>query len=154
MTKQKNPATAVLPRVEDFVLEMPEGIAGWVLPEVQQSTREQVKEHDLQEDMMWMECEQGHTLGEYFDILTHTHRIRRCLNVDEGRILINNNALASPFFEGKQIVLWRSVGHDHAGNYLVPIIQNITGQQPLMYWHYCRYPLSRRHATYTFRGHM
>jgi hypothetical protein len=153
MTKQKIMATAVLPRVEDLVLEMPEGIVGWALPAVQQSTREQVKEHDLQEDVMWMECEEGQTLGEYFDILTQTNRIRRCLNVNEGRILINDNALTSPFFEGKQVLLWRSVGYDHAGNYLVPIIQNITGQQPLIYWHYWRYPLSRRHATYTFHGY-
>jgi hypothetical protein len=154
MIIEKTTATAAVSGAEDLLVEMPEGIVGWALPVIQKVTHEQVSETDLHEDMMWLECERGQTLGEYFDILTQTNRICMCLNITEGRILINNNALTSPFFKGKQVVLWRSAGYDHAGNYLVPIIQNITGQQPLMYWHYWRYPLSRRHATFTFHGYL
>ncbi len=154
MTKQNNIATQVVSVANDLLLDMPDGIVGWAFPGIHRVTHEQVTETDLQKDMMWLECEEGQTLGEYFDILIQTNRIRRCLNVNEGRILIKNNALSSPFFAHKQVLLWRSVGYDRAGNSFVPIIQNIQGQQPIIYLHRLESYLSRRHATYTFHGYV
>lgn len=126
---------------------VPDWVAKWAFPEFENTSppadfeREQLSEHQAEIGTIY--C------ADFLACLKTSNTIKCCLSLDDGVRLIDRNVL-SKWFPRKHLFLWRSTACDNNGNILVPWIQNISGQSPIIRWWSVIYNLPSNSLTIIF----
>jgi hypothetical protein len=83
----------------------------------------------------WIVCE------DLFERLGAHNRFGSCLGLQDAAALIPSERFRTSF-SGRRLMLWRSVALDSSSNLLVPWVQTIKGQMPVVYWEWFRNPIN------------